>query len=427
MLKPPKGKRGAARRNLSLVKPDGWVTLDDARVADVLETLAANFDYRAAGNKGLSPYALDVRVWIRHVLALSATHHADPFEEYLADTPEHDGENWFARYYPEAFGITPDNNPGQHSPAYLEHAARLQFLAPVGRCYEPGAEASTMPVLIGDEELGKSRSFSLMFTDKWQQHWFNDTVSFRDRGKELVERMAGSVVGEISELNHLHNRSLEDAKSFIASKRESGVRLAYGHLSDVYNRRWGLVGTANDLGSGVLPDDVTNRRFWPVRIPDNCDFNRVVAWIEKHRDQLWAQAMAEYWAKPNGNDAWANPRSLLAEAKETARIHAKVSDSVMHILASINELGDMRVGATMIELLYAVSAFGPTDKDLPDGKRGKGPLGKTMADYVSEAANGRGKTLADQVGVALKHNGWKNSRKRLNGTQAQRWYPPGSP
>ena len=133
-----------------------------ARIAKAVKYLADNGqEYRLRFSKD---------EWRETNLDLSATTYADPVQEWLESLPAWDGLDRWALIFTEGYGVLPGEN---HTIEYLAHAGKLLVLPGVGRLYEPGAEASTMTVLIGKEGIGKSLGLKSLFPKEWRLRWWN--------------------------------------------------------------------------------------------------------------------------------------------------------------------------------------------------------------------------------------------------------------
>ena len=133
----------------------------------------------------------------------------------------------------------------------------------------------------------------MRFPPEWVTTWYQRRVSFRWDPQRAVEGMSGCVSGEIAEMAGLNRVDTEDVKNFVENKAEKNVRLAYRHDPEDFARAWHLVGTSNRITDGLLPDVDGLRRFWPVDVGYS-DYQQVKKWLDENRDQIWAQALAEW-------------------------------------------------------------------------------------------------------------------------------------
>ena len=386
-------------------QPNGWVDLSNDHLMAHFFNQMQRFEYLNAKNEQ-KPFVVKAQIWKEWLLLLGTIHHRDPFQEWIETLDPWDGTDYFAMMYPQAFGC-PITSPDDA--AYLAHAARLIVLPCLARTYHPGVHASTITVDVGRQGKGKSWTKASLFPTAWQEWWFNEDVHLGLSKKELVEVMAGIVLGELSELAGLAKADREKVKSMLSATRETGVRLAWRMNSATYPRSWGLVGTANETGSGILPDDIENRRFWPVEIPDTADYAHAVGWITANRAQLWAQALAEY--TNYGVSAWRNPPQLFDYQRELTRTLAKTPENILAIADNIeSSMRNYPGGKPMAELMYDIQAFGDD---------------KSIAEVAVALSHGQGKTLTMDLAAELIRRGWV--KKRASPTRYPRpveWFPP---
>ena len=334
-------------------QPNGWTILQSAQAANLRSRIARANKY-LADNGQQYPLRFSREEWREANLDLSATIYIDPFQEWLESLPAWDGQDRWARIFTEGYGVIPGED---HTLAYLAHAGKLLVIPCVGRLYEPGAEASTMAVLIGKQGIGKSLGLKCLFPSEWRLRWFSDSITLKVSDKELLEKVAGFVLLENGEMSGMMRAEQERVKTIISSCQDV-ARLAYREDSEAFPRRFHWCGSANDEGHGVLPDSSENRRFWPVNIPPHCTRGRVLQWFAAHYQQLWAQALVEWQA--HGIEAWLNPEELEPERLDAAAAQRQASLGSPDLVDTIEALDRtlLEKGNSMAELLQKVNAFG---------------------------------------------------------------------
>lgn len=220
--------------------------------------------------------------------AHSYRHQVDPFVEWLEALPEWDGRprNWLAGCFPSLA----DN-------ALARWASESIPLAAVWRAYKPGYPVQEIPVLQGPQGTGKSTALRSLLPADRRQDWFTDHVSLAAPLKEFVEGLTGRVIVELSELTGATRLETEWIKSRITTTDDNSVRLAYRRDPKSRPRRCVLVGTTN--AADCLPNDPTgNRRFILLPTTEGAadHVKTVTAYMDAHRDQIWAEALAAYRA-----------------------------------------------------------------------------------------------------------------------------------
>ena len=169
---------------------------------------------------------------------------------------------------------------------YTRATARKALAAAVARVFEPGIKYDYMPVLTGQQGIGKS---TLLYK-LGRGLWFTDAINSFE-GKEADEIIRSMWIIEISELEAL-NRSEVGRVKQVLSQRVSRFRAAYGrHVQDV-PRRCVFFGTCNNRE--YLRDSTGGRRFWPIDCGITKPRKSVFDDLDGEVDQLWAEAVRAY-------------------------------------------------------------------------------------------------------------------------------------
>ena len=203
-----------------------------------------------------------------------------PFVEYLESLPLWDGTQRLYKLFADALGA-PDTN--------LNRFASTGFmLGAVMRSVEPGCVHDWMPILVGEQGLGKSRFCRALLPPQFQLSMFAEDLSLEQEPQKIAEGIGGALIGEFSEMSGLRGiRATEGFKSFI-SARQDRYRRPYHRTSSDNPRAWVPVGTANE---DAVPSDATgSRRYLAVPCGDEADWD----YVPTHRDQLWGEALSIY-------------------------------------------------------------------------------------------------------------------------------------
>lgn len=267
------------------------------------------------------------------MLAAAATRRFHPVRDWLA-TLTWDGTPRIDTWLSQAFG----------TPADEYHAAvGAKFLiAAVRRVRSPGCKFDTMPVLEGNQGLGKSRACKALFS----ADWFSDTLPSDLAGKEAAMSLLGVWGLELAEIEHLVRSEPETIKAFL-SRGTDRYRPPYGKSFVDRPRQGVLVGTTNSFD--YLRDATGNRRIWPIRCthadPD---------WVAENRVQLWAEAAAR---EASGEVLWLDDEAVQKVAKEAQA--ARMTEDVW--ADKVREFIDGKGKIRMPELL-SDALFIPTDR-----------------------------------------------------------------
>ncbi len=174
------------------------------------------------------------------------------------------------------------------------HARRLKYLGLVGkyilgglvnRVMNPGCKFDYSPVLEGLPGVGKSTFVKELVGEEY----FSDTHFDVGNGKDGMEQLDGLWGYELSELTALKRADSEQIKQFFSSTVDR-FRGAYGKYVQPHPRQVVIFCTTNKRQ--YLYDLTGNRRFWPIWI----DQPIMIEWLRKWRNQLFAEAYAQYKA-----------------------------------------------------------------------------------------------------------------------------------
>lgn len=253
---------------------DDWVPMED--VAHVLRAT------RYFQDNGYDKVTKSIADDALRLFADDMPYH--PVEQYL-DPLVWDGtrrNHMLAEHYLGAV-IPAAGNVGEFRD-YLAMLSRYWMISAVARIKEPGCKMDYVPVLVGEVQgEGKSEAFKALVPDPG---WFTDDVGYNPRNKDAKDSLRGKWIAELAEM-HILRSDPEALKSFITTATDR-YRPPYGRASRDFPRQSVFIGTCNDL---ELPDVTGNRRYWPFRV------GRInLAAIRADRDQLWAEAVADYKA-----------------------------------------------------------------------------------------------------------------------------------
>ncbi len=200
-----------------------------------------------------------------------------PVQEFLGAL-RWDGVNRVERLFVDYVGAT-DN-------AYHRQAALLFMVGAVARVFEPGHKFDFVPILEGLQGVRKST-----FIRTLSHGWFAELEGDFHDPKGLVERMQGSWIIELPELQGFSKAEVQTIKGFV-SRCVDKVRLSYERRAREFPRQCVFIGSTNE--TEYLRDATGGRRFWPIACSvTEIDTDKLAREIE----QIWAEAKAMY-------DAW---------------------------------------------------------------------------------------------------------------------------
>ena len=170
-----------------------------------------------------------------------------------------------------------DNTP------YIRKSARKIFCAGIARIFTPGIKFDYLPTLIGAQGIGKSTFIRIMGKD-----WYSESLKVSDmKDKTAAEKLLGSWVIEISEMDGMNTTKADTLKSFLSAQQDK-YRPAYGRETVTNKRQCIIIGTSNERE--FLKDDTGNRRFWPIDVGKNAPTKNVFTELPEEIDQMWAEA-----------------------------------------------------------------------------------------------------------------------------------------
>lgn len=347
---------------LSDAGTDGWRRFTDADYVRLRAQLER-------GACGFEPIGKEL---MRDCVLMTAADNSFDSAQLWLSKLRWDGVNRIDTFLVDYFGV-------EDSP-YTRAVARYMWTAMAGRVIEPGCKADMVPILVGDQGLGKSAAVKAMVP---AEDFFAE-ISFAENEDNLSRKMRGKLIAEIGELKGLHSRDMETIKAFVTRSHEKWVP-KYREFETVFPRRLIFIGTSNR--DQFLADDTGNRRWLPVRV------NKVdVKKIRELADQLWAEASVKFVCE---GVSWQGAQELSTAAHAEFSFHDEWTDRVQKwLISGCPGLDSGVAGLSTSEVLRLALGF--------------------------EGCQVR---RADEMRAAsvLKQLGYKSTRVFANGIQSRRW------
>ena len=287
--------------------------------------------------------------------------------------------------------------PDEYAGAWAQAVSRVLLIGAAYMAVHPGGKMDIMPVLIGDEGLGKSSLFRLLLPPQRQDAgWFVDGISTTTPHDKAWEKVRSSVFAEMTEMRGRDRADVDDLKTLI-TQQDTTVRLPYGRHPVTIRARHVWVGTANHVD--VIPQrDGRGRRFAPVLLDGaRMDRDGMEAWMNRWRESLWAQALARVRA---------GERPLFTAEEEAVQAgHVQ-----QHMSGSSDLVDDMVAGvAAAIDADHAAGAHGIS-------------LRKTLM-QVGGGDEQTVKSNERRVTALLRDSGYISKRARWGGSgPSNRWF-----
>ena len=311
------------------------------------------------------------------VLAVAAEQEFDSATMWLENLPD-DGESRCETFLIDYFGA--EDTP------YVRAVSLYLWTALAGRVMQPGCKADMVPILVGEQGLGKSTAISALVPSVD----FFAEVSFAEKDDDLSRKMRGKLIAEIGELRGLHTKELEAIKAFITRTHEQWIP-KYREFTTLFPRRLVFVGSTN--ADQFLADATGNRRFLPVRV------SRVaVDKVKAVAPLCWAEARRLFQA---GGVQWANAERLGKAVHEEYTFTDAWEESVKKWLAAPLFADDGEVGNFDQPLKIADVLVGSLGFDPKSIKRG---------DEM-------------RMGALLRNMGYSRKRMQINGVQEYVYVP----
>ena len=206
--------------------------------------------------------------------------HFHPIRDYLDALPPWDGvtrvEDLFTTY------LKADNT------TYVRAVTKKTFAAAVARIYRPGVKFDCVPVLDGEQGIGKSSIVKDLVTPEY----YSESLSLTDMDdKSGAEKLQGFWVVEIGELAGMKKADIEKVKSFLSTSDDK-YRPSYGRTVESHPRQCVIIATVNGE-RGYLRDITGNRRFWIIKLHQQKQKQKW-RFDQRFRDQFWAEVKAIY-------------------------------------------------------------------------------------------------------------------------------------
>lgn len=310
------------------------------------------------------------------VTLLASRNRFDPVWEYIdgITVPPLPLEQW-KRLDKYLLGID-DPIAASFLPRYLVSA--------VARTYQPGCYVRQMPVLIGDQEIGKSALGRILFGGV---HWV-EGVDALDRDALMKCGTAWGI--ELAELDGItRRRDQEQLKAFLTETADT-YRRPYDRAPERHPRRFVFWATAN---RPPLRDPSGSTRFVGILLPGRL---LPLDWATASRDAIWARAVEQYRAGVNWERAGDDERAAVAERNaDLVADHDPWGEMVKAYLAHRHTSGELPVKTA--ELLLHL---------------------RVTTEHQTTAAARRVREIAEGVGW------WHGRRRQAGGEPRQGLWPP---
>lgn len=168
---------------------------------------------------------------------------------------------------------------------YIRKVTRRWLAGAVARIYQPGKKFEIVPILSGDQGIGKST-----IGRKMGGEYFSDSLKSLGKSKDDYQLLIGKWIIELAELSSMNKTQIEEVKNFISAETDS-IRLPYDRITQNYDRTAVFIGTTNH--KQYLKDATGNRRFFPIYLESTPKKN-IHEISDEIIQQIWAEAYELY-------------------------------------------------------------------------------------------------------------------------------------
>ena len=346
------------------------------------------------------------RVWRALMLNTLYNNEVDPVLLWLESLPEWDGTPRIDHWAERAWRIRPGFSD------LAKWMGIHVFLGSVKRTLEPGAKLDVTPVIEGKQGIGKSWHLEHVLPPDMRDA-FGDELNLGGSQKIMLEAIQGKMLIEIAEMHGISAAKLDALKVFLTRTVDAGIRLAYRKNPEVSYRRCVAVGTVNNDGTGILPNDSTGNRRWAVVsvIARLATPHQLMG--DGEREQYWAEALHRVRAgeDPSFPAELEQRQEHVNELFRMADPIEALLDDKEHIVHAM--VKDGSPGITLISMIILIGMTGVAKRDADTGEAiaKKAPAEVTKGEMM-------------RLSRALKARGWVKYRVEKDGHRAWYWRPP---
>lgn len=252
---------------------------------------------------------------------------------------------------------------------YTRKVGSSLLIAAVARIYKPGTKFDCVPILEGEQGLGKSRLVRAL-----GGAWVNETMLDLST-KDAIEMLRGKWFIELPEMAVFSRNKQSAIKAFV-SREVDRCRAPYARYAEDIPRQCVFIGTINPESDGeYLVDPTGGRRYWPIRCR-KIDIDK----LESIRDQLFAEACVRFKASEEPLYMTGKALEGALAAQEERKVREPWYDTILDFL---DKYGDEPIKPDTI--LQEALGFRPKDVQ----KRDSSKVGNVMRDLGYTATTKR--------------------------------------
>lgn len=270
-------------------------------------------------------FAPSQRATTNAIMSFSKKHSRNLAKEHL-ESVKWDGKPRLDTLFIDTLGV--EDDPAGYSRA----VTRRWLVGAVKRVYEPGCKFEMVPMLTGEQGIGKSTLIRRLASPTF----FNSGLrGMKDKDDKID--LLGNWIIELGEITAFKRSTIEDIKQFI-SDQEDKYSEPYGKLSVPHPRKSVFIGTTNE--SEFLKDSTGNRRFFPLECSSErikLDPKNPASLTDDYILQVLAEAREAYQA---GEKCYIEPADgpifeYSARAQEAAKVEDPFEETLLNFLDSL--------------------------------------------------------------------------------------------
>lgn len=254
----------------------------------------------------------------QHLETVSECDRYDELGAWLESLPDWDGEDRISRLFRDMFDAeeTELNR-------WAANAVFWQVVDRIEKCQHGNRGESHRATVIfaGPQTVGKTAFVRELLPPHLRPRYLVEGLNFRMGRDELLRICSGRLLVEVGEFGV--GADLEDTKAFITAARDN-VNHKYQRPYTT-PRSFVMLGGFNPEQDNPLARDLSgNTRFVVVELNRRCD--DVPAYMNRVRDQLWAQAWHQYRELPD-HYRWV-PDPLAGDQRQVNRQHEYINEAL---------------------------------------------------------------------------------------------------
>lgn len=259
---------------------DIYIQLDDSKLEVFSEQYVLDAKFYIEEKYNLSCGNKDA--FFGGLKASAREHSFNPLKDLVLDT-QWDGVERVKTLFSDYLG-SEDNE-------YTEMVSAKIMVGAVARVLNPGCKFDLMPILYGDQGIGKSYFVRQLSSG----YVVEDLNKLNSDDKDEIYKLKSGWLVELPELSAFNSTDKEHAKGFI-TEQSNRYRELFSNLISIYKRHNVFIGTTNKIE--FLNDESGNRRFLPVECgintPDKSIFSNDENSLSYNLKQIYAEAVHMY-------------------------------------------------------------------------------------------------------------------------------------